>query len=190
VMSQRGEVPAGIEDDGPAAAAERARLGQAAYDLNVQQYCCAGLNFGYYYDNSPLIAYDGETPPPYTMGGFTPSTAPGARAPHVWLGAGRSLYDAFGPGYALLHLDDRVQISTLVAAAARSNMPLTVIDLHDNDDAKRHYAEALVMVRPDQHIAWRGAIVPADPDGLVALLTGAAKAEHEPVFQINRTSGR
>ena len=122
------------------------------------------------------------------MGGFTPSTAPGARAPHVWLGAGRSLYDAFGPGYALLRLDDRVEISTLVAAAARSNMPLTVIDLHDNDDAKRRYAEALVMVRPDQHIAWRGAIVPADPDGLVALLTGAAEAEHKPVLRKDRTS--
>jgi 2-polyprenyl-6-methoxyphenol hydroxylase-like FAD-dependent oxidoreductase len=182
VMSQRGEVPAGIEDDGPAAAAERARLGQAAYDLNVQQYCCAGLNFGYYYDNSPLIAYDGERPPPYTMGGFTPSTAPGARAPHVWLGAGRSLYDAFGPGYTLLHLDAGVQISPLVAAAASSNMPLTVIDLHDNEDAKKNYAEALVMVRPDQHIVWRGASVPADPGSLIALLTGAARGGYKPVF--------
>jgi hypothetical protein len=182
VMSQRGEVPAGIEDDGPVAAAERARLGQAAYDLNVQQYCCAGLNFGYYYDHSPLIAYDGETPPPYTMGGFTPSTAPGARAPHVWLGAGRSLYDAFGPGYTLLHLDARVQISPLVAAAASSNMPLTVIDLHDNEDAKKNYAEALVMVRPDQHIVWRGASVPADPGSLIALLTGAARGGYKPVF--------
>ena len=66
-------------------------------------------------------------------------------------------------------------------------MPLTVIDLHDNEDAKRNYAEALVMVRPDQHIAWRGATVPADPDGLIALLTGAAKAEHKPVFQQTRT---
>jgi hypothetical protein len=188
VMSQRGEVPKDIEDDGPAAAAERARLGQAAYDLNVQQYCCAGLNFGYYYDASPLIAYDGETPPPYTMGGFTPSTAPGARAPHVWLRDGRSLYDAFGPGYALLHLDNRVQDSALVAAAARSNMPLTVIDLHDNEDAKRSYPEALVMVRPDQHIAWRGAMVPNDPDGLIALLTGATKAEDEPVFQKDSTA--
>jgi 4-hydroxy-2-oxoheptanedioate aldolase len=26
----------------------------------VQQYCCGGLNFGYFYDRSPLIAYDGE----------------------------------------------------------------------------------------------------------------------------------
>jgi hypothetical protein len=108
------------------------------------------------------------------MGGFTPSTAPGARAPHVWLRDGRSLYDALGPGYALLRLDSKIQVSTLVAAAARSHMPLTVIDIEDNDDAKASYSEALVVVRPDQHIAWRGAAVPADPDGLIAVLTGAA----------------
>ena len=67
----------------------------------MQQFCCAGLNFGYFYDRSPIIAYDGEAPPAYTMGGFTPSTVPGCRAPHLWLRDGRSLYDAFGPGYTV-----------------------------------------------------------------------------------------
>src|SRR5207244_9658550 len=62
-----------------------------SYDLNVQQYCCAGLNFGYYYDRSPIIAHDGEAPPPYSMGSFTASTVPGARVPHLWLSDGRSL---------------------------------------------------------------------------------------------------
>lgn len=42
----RGAVPAGIEDPGPEGDAIRATLGKEAYDLNVQQYCCAGLNFG------------------------------------------------------------------------------------------------------------------------------------------------
>jgi hypothetical protein len=69
----------------------------------VQQFCCAGLNFGYFYSGSPLIVPDGEAPPAYTMGSFTPSTVPGCRAPHFWLADGRSLYDAFGPGYTLAH---------------------------------------------------------------------------------------
>jgi integration host factor beta subunit len=85
MMAQRGGVSAEIEDATPRGQAARAVLAKAAYDLNVQQYCCAGLNFGYYYDASPIIAYDGESPPPYTMGSFTPSTAPGARAPHLFL---------------------------------------------------------------------------------------------------------
>jgi hypothetical protein len=48
-------------------------IGQEAYELNVQQFCCAGLNFGYFYSGSPLIVADGEAPPAYTMGGFTPN---------------------------------------------------------------------------------------------------------------------
>ena len=66
-------MPAEVEIDGPVGDAARSKVGQAAYDLNVQQYCCAGLNFGYYYDRSPAICYDGETPPPYGMGHFTAS---------------------------------------------------------------------------------------------------------------------
>lgn len=174
MMRQRGEVPDNIEDDTPDGDAARAALGRAAYDLNVQQYCCAGLNFGYYYDRSPLIAYDGETPPPYTMGSFTPSTVPGARAPHVWLRDGRSLYDAFGQGYALLRRDPDIDVTPLTTAAARRGMPLAVIDL-DADATRDSYAEPLILVRPDQHIAWRGSAL-NDAEALIARVTGEQPA--------------
>ena len=39
---------------------------------------------------SPIIAYDGEAQPPYSMGAFTPSTVPGCRVPHIRL-QGRTL---------------------------------------------------------------------------------------------------
>ncbi|MEY3637112.1 MAG: 2,4-dichlorophenol 6-monooxygenase, partial [Pseudomonadota bacterium] len=45
-----------------------------AGDLNVQQFCCEGLNFGYYYEGSPIIAHEDEPAPAYSMGSFTPST--------------------------------------------------------------------------------------------------------------------
>jgi hypothetical protein len=57
---------------------------------------CGGLNFGYFYDRSPIIAYDGEQAPTYTMGTFTSTTVPGCRVPHVWIDGRRSLYDAMG----------------------------------------------------------------------------------------------
>ncbi|HSJ41437.1 MAG TPA: FAD-dependent monooxygenase, partial [Xanthobacteraceae bacterium] len=62
VLSQRRTVPDAIEQPGAEGDAVRNRVGQAAYDLNVQQYCCGGLNFGYFYDRSPIIAYDGAEP--------------------------------------------------------------------------------------------------------------------------------
>ena len=73
VIDQRRAVPPEIEAEGPAGDEVRDMIGRAAYDLNVQQYCCAGLNFGYYYDRSPVIAYDGETAPSYSMGSFAAS---------------------------------------------------------------------------------------------------------------------
>ncbi|MDA9432730.1 FAD-dependent oxidoreductase [Bradyrhizobium sp. CCBAU 51627] len=172
VMSQRRAVPAEVELDGPDGDAARSRIGQAAYDLNVQQYCCAGLNFGYYYDRSPIIAYDGEAPPPYSMGSFTASTVPGARAPHVWLADGRSLLDALGPAYTLVRFDPAVDAAPLVAAAARSGVPLTLLDA-DRGKAGFDFPETLLMVRPDSHIAWRGMAAPQVPDRLLERLRGA-----------------
>ena len=172
VMGQRRAVPPEVEIDGPLGDAARSRVGQAAYDLNVQQYCCAGLNFGYYYDRSPIIAYDGEAPPPYSMGGFTASTVPGVRVPHVWLPDGRSLLDAFGPAYTLVRFDQAVDAAPLVEAAARAGVPLTLVDV-ERDAAGFDFAENLLMVRPDSHIAWRGDAVPREPHRLIDRLRGA-----------------
>src|SRR5262249_57843864 len=108
--------------------AARARLGQEAYDLYVQQQCCGGLNFGYFYAGSPVIAYDGEPHPPYSMGRFASSSVPGCRAPHVWLGPGRSLYDAAGAGFALLRFDASAAVDAILAAAPRRPVPVAAGD--------------------------------------------------------------
>jgi 2-polyprenyl-6-methoxyphenol hydroxylase-like FAD-dependent oxidoreductase len=172
LAKQRRAVPADIEAEGPEGDAKRAAMGKAAYELNVKQYCCGGLNFGYYYERSPIIAYDGTPHPPYSMDGFTPSTVPGCRTPHVVLRDGRSLYDAMGDGYALLRLDRAIDVSPLTAAAAARNVPLKVLDL-DPAEAGAPYTEKLVLSRPDQHVAWRGNVLPADPAALIARVTGA-----------------
>jgi hypothetical protein len=53
-------LPHNLEEFGPEGDAVRARIGKSAYEQNVGQFCCGGLNFGYFYKNSPIIAYDGE----------------------------------------------------------------------------------------------------------------------------------
>ncbi|TFZ00577.1 monooxygenase [Ramlibacter henchirensis] len=181
LQKEREGVPPGIEEPGPAGEAARAAAGKALYDLNVKQYCCAGLNFGYFYDASPLIAYDGEAPPAYTMDQFTPSTVPGCRTPHVWLDDGRSLYDAMGPDYTLLRFDPGTDARPLQDAAARRGVPLTVLDVK-SAEAAGLYRHALVLSRPDQHVAWRGDRLPQDPLALIDLVRGAAnrrKPNHE-----------
>lgn len=172
MIKARRAVPPNLETPDDAGAAARALIGQEAYELNVQQFCCAGLNYGYFYQGSPIIATDDEPPPAYTMGSFTPSTVPGCRVPHFWLADGRSLYDAFGPGYTLLRLDARVDVTPLLDAAHARGMPVELLDLQDEPDLPEAYRHALVLCRSDQHVVWRGQTVPSDAQALVAMLCG------------------
>ncbi|MGQ2979377.1 MAG: FAD-dependent oxidoreductase [Polaromonas sp.] len=173
MIKARRAVPADIEAAGAEGDALRAEIGQEAYELNVQQFCCAGLNFGYFYSHSPILTDDGEAPPVYSMGSFTPSTVPGCRAPHFWLPDGRSLYDAFGPGYTLLRFEPSAEVAALAAAAQDRGVPLAVLDI-DAPDVPPAYRHQLVLCRADQHVVWRGDKLPARPAELVDVLRGAA----------------
>src|SRR5690606_36640432 len=84
-IGERTAVPAEIVEEGEAGDAARAAVRKATYELNVQQFACAGLNYGYFYDRSPVIAYDDEPQPEYTMAHHEESTVPGCRTPHFWL---------------------------------------------------------------------------------------------------------
>ena len=171
--SQRAAVPNNIEQVGPEGDAARARVGREAYEVNVSQFCCGGLNFGYFYAASPIIAYDGEAAPAYTMSDFSQSTVPGCRTPHLWLRDGRSLYDALGSDFALLRFDQKVEIEALVEAAAHRSVPMPVVDV-DADEAAALYPCKLLLSRPDQHVAWRGDKPPDDPLALVDRVRGAS----------------
>jgi hypothetical protein len=159
-------VPEDVEHN----AETRAALGRRMEAMHTPQFCCGGLNFGYFYDRSPVIQYDGETAPPYTMDGFTPSTVPGCRTPHIWLPDGLSLYDAMGADFCLLRFDRSVDVRRLMDAAAYRGVPLHVVDAAPDG----LYRQKLVLSRPDQHVAWRGDAVPDNPLALVDKIRGAA----------------
>ena len=167
---QRGAVPPNIEQPGPEGDAIRARVGQDAYDINVGQFCCGGLNFGSFIEASPIIAHDGPAPG-YTIYDFTPSTVPGCRTPHIWLGEGRSLYDAMGPDFTLMRFDRTVEVQDLLDSANARGVPLTLLDVSAKEPV---YEQKLVLSRPDQHVAWRGNAPPADPIALIDRVRGAA----------------
>jgi 2-polyprenyl-6-methoxyphenol hydroxylase-like FAD-dependent oxidoreductase len=170
-IRRRGAVPADIEDDGAEGERARRETGRLTYEINVQQYACAGLNFGTYYDRSPIIAYDGAEHPAYTMSSYTPSTVPGCRTPHLWCEDGTSLYDAMGPEFTLLRFDSAVDVAALELAARDRGVPLKVLDVER--PAAVAFDSPLVLSRPDQHVAWRGDRSPADPLALIDRVRGA-----------------
>ena len=168
-----GEVPvaAEMEEDSEAGAAAR-RAASAYLSTFGEEFASIGVQLGARYDASPLIASD-ETPPTDDPAVYTPSACPGGRAPHVWLASGRSLFDALGPGFTLLCLrapgDDAHRLRV---AARQRGVPLTLVGI-TVPEARELYGRNYALVRPDQHVAWRGDRVPNDAESLLDRVTGA-----------------
>ncbi|HKT20383.1 MAG TPA: hypothetical protein VJR47_20175 [Stellaceae bacterium] len=62
---------------------------------------------GYCYERSPICVPDGSAPIPIERRDFVAAARPGTRAPHAWLGEGRSTLDLFGDGFVLLRFGGR-----------------------------------------------------------------------------------
>ena len=184
-IAERTGVPAEIEDAGAAGEAARRRVGAAAYALNVQQFACAGLNYGYFYPGSPLILYDDEAQPAYTMHDYAPSAVPGCRLPHLWLEDGRSLYDLLDPEFTLLRFDPSIAVEPLIDAAARRGVPMQVLDV-PFERPPAPYRHALHLCRPDGHVAWRGDRMPERPEVLIEVVTGRAAHEQFSTLAVGR----
>lgn len=97
---------------------------------------------------------------------------PGHHLPPQSLSDGRQVFDALGDGLALLALDaDEDAVRAFEAAAGA--VPLAVVR-DTAADGRELYAARLVLVRPDQFVAWTGDAAPADPRALLDTVTGRA----------------
>jgi 2-polyprenyl-6-methoxyphenol hydroxylase-like FAD-dependent oxidoreductase len=166
-------VPPEMEDDSPAGAAARAKVGAFLSSFG-EEFASIGVQLGARYDGSPIVIADG-TPPADSPTAYTPSSVPGGRAPHLWMngtrGPGDSLFDQFGIGFTMLRLGPTPPNGAAFAAAARSaGIPLQIVDVPDTE-ARDLYTRDLCLIRPDQHIAWRGNTI-ADAEKILARATG------------------
>ncbi|MCB1389738.1 MAG: FAD-dependent oxidoreductase [Rhodobacteraceae bacterium] len=146
-----------IEDQGPAGEAARARAGAYLAQHAAREFTIPGFTLGARYDQSPVIVGDGTGVPPDQPSFYVPSGKPGGRAPHVWLGDGRSLFDAFGFDWTLLVFGDPDLAAPFVEAARARGLDLRVVPLDDEPVAADLYEAPLALIRPDQIVAWRGA---------------------------------
>ena len=164
-----------VRERTPEGEATRRRIAEIA---NVEQRKTneiLGIELGYRYIDSPLICQEpGEGPDPNNPK-YVPTTWPGARLPHVWLGEGTPIHDLMGRGYTLLCLNRAHDPRPLQAAFAARGAPLQVLAL-DDANARAVYGYDLLLMRPDLHIVWRGQAMPEDPAGLAAIATGARAA--------------
>jgi hypothetical protein len=149
-----------LGEDGPDADLVRKEVAEAL-DVKDSEFHALGLVLGYQYAASPLTTDDGSDLPADDPVRYTPSAHPGCLLPHRWLAGGRSVYDLLGPGFTLLALDDS-DTGPVREAAAHRGIPLTVVRLVDDDvepggvPLHETWGAPLLLVRPDQHVAWRG----------------------------------
>ncbi|MCO7220905.1 FAD-dependent monooxygenase [Klenkia sp. PcliD-1-E] len=157
--------------EGPDGDAVRAELAEAL-QVKDPEFHSLGLVLGYDYAGSPAVVPDGSTPTPADVVGYTPSAHPGARLSHTWLAPGRSVYDVLGAEFTLLVVDGDPE--PLAAEADRRGVPLTVVDLSAHPRLRGLWGAGLVLVRPDQHVAWRGAAA-TDAGAVLDVVTGLGK---------------
>jgi hypothetical protein len=154
-----------IEDDGKAGEAARKRAGAYLSQHARQEFTIPGFTFGARYDGSPVIVDDGRPRPPDAPSVYVPSAKPGGRAPHIWMADGSSLFDHFGFEWTLLCIAAPPEAAIpFMDEAGKRGIELKLLDLNDQPLARDLYDASVVLVRPDQIVAWRSDDVPAGPE--------------------------
>jgi 2-polyprenyl-6-methoxyphenol hydroxylase-like FAD-dependent oxidoreductase len=137
-------------------------------------YASIGIQLGARYDNSPIVIGDGNAPHDDAHQ-YVPSASPGGRAPHVWLGKNQSIFDEFGAGFTLVCFSSSAHSHAEVSSPTSGRkLPLKTIHIA-SPIARDLYEADFALVRPDQHVAWRGNQLPSDFDGLIDVVTGGSR---------------
>ena len=163
-----------LEAEGPEGDAARAALAAEIQRVKPREFHSLGIVKGFHYDDSPIIVADGTPPPVDDVHVLHPTARPGSIAPHLWLADGSSLYDHFGRGYTLLVTNGQpgAIAAALTDAAAAVGMPLTVIAPADAR-LPALYQASHVLLRPDQHVAWRGSTLDQPASAILDRVRGA-----------------
>lgn len=131
-----------------------------------------GVEMGYHYQfSSPIVAREPGAIVPYDPEAYICHTVPGGRLPSLYLEDGRAVYELLGRWFTLLVLGDADTCSAEEVARKRG-VPLKTVRIAD-PHARSVYAADMLLVRPDQHIAWRGTFLDlAGADKILAMATG------------------
>jgi 2-polyprenyl-6-methoxyphenol hydroxylase-like FAD-dependent oxidoreductase len=163
-----------LEDDGPVGEATRREVGDIIQATKLREFKTLGIVLGSHYSGSPIVVPDGSAPPEDHFMLYVPSAHPGCLAPHLWMRDGTSLYDHFGSGFTLLVASgDETDAAGFVAAAKAHALPVKILTPGDERLPGR-YGARFTLIRPDQHVAWRGDALPAECHDLIARVTGRA----------------
>ncbi|MEV6236945.1 FAD-dependent monooxygenase [Lentzea sp. NPDC051838] len=182
------------KDIGVAGAAKRAAV-REAMELKNYEFNAHGVEMGQSYSSTAVVP-DGTTPPEPARDPelyYEPSTFPGVRLPHVWVGDSKrklSTHDLvpYGQFTLLTGVNGDAWTDAAQKAADRLGVPVRTVVIGPGREVTDLYfdwsrlsgvdEDGAVLVRPDKHVAWRSTALPADPEGeLMSVLTAVLSRE-------------
>jgi 2-polyprenyl-6-methoxyphenol hydroxylase-like FAD-dependent oxidoreductase len=141
----------------------RAQVIAAAVQEQAMHFDMLGLQIGYVYG----------APGPEDPSVFAPTGEVGSRLPHAWLADGRSTLDLVAAtGMTLITCGAH---DAWASALGSSAVPVQHVRLGDEANVDAGWfttcglgADGALLVRPDQHVAWRSEQLPPDPADALA----------------------
>ncbi|GAA4916307.1 2-polyprenyl-6-methoxyphenol hydroxylase-like FAD-dependent oxidoreductase [Actinomycetospora succinea] len=134
-----------LDRDDAAGSAARDAAHRRIQETKAAEFHALDLVLDVVHDRSPVIA-----------------AGAGDRLPHAWVAPGHSRYDDLGPELTLLG-PGGAATEAFTAAARTRGVDLRILEAPGPE---------LLLVRPDQHVAWRGDAATADADAVVARACG------------------
>jgi hypothetical protein len=147
--------------------AERRRRASAAIADQIDHFDMLNLQLGFRYSSAGVLP-DGREPPrgANPVRDFVPTSCPGARIAHAWIrcdGRRISLLDLLPYDRFTLITGANGRAWQRAAAALAPRLPLRcLVAGRDFEDAEDHWSavceiesDGAILVRPDQHVAWR-----------------------------------
>lgn len=123
------------------------------------------------YAGSPIVA-GAPGAKSGALGDHAFEARPGHHLAPLPLSSGRNVFEALGRGFTLFAFDaDPAALARFREAAEATGLPLTILE-DDREGERARYDAALVLVRPDQFVAWAGNTAPGDVDALLRKATG------------------
>ncbi|WP_327292718.1 FAD-dependent monooxygenase [Streptomyces sp. NBC_01198] len=165
----------------PMGVAQRARAAEI-FATHRGECQAIGVETGFAYEQGAVVP-DGSRPPARSPLGdvYRPTTRPGHLLPHAWIeqdGRRVSTHDLVGSGTGFVLItgaEGDAWAEAAAQAAEKLSVPVTAVrigegaEYADADGAWQHLCETggagAVLVRPDQHVAWRAGGAETDPAG-------------------------
>ncbi len=146
---------------------------EQAWDSLKTEYTDRTFAYEPHYEGSPVVfgPPDGKCS---AHGEHTFQARAGHHLPPLRLSSGENVYEQLGQGFTLLAFSaDDNDVAAFEQAASASAIPLEIVR-DTQADGREQYGHRLVLVRPDQFVAWTGNSAPSDATAVLDRVVGKA----------------